>query len=184
LLACKVVNINLSERDFQRLADTAGKLSEVKWYIQESIENINDLCQLVIQWCEVEKIGLLILDDIHSVPHPLTERHNSLVTLNHALKRLAIEYDIPIIVTAQVSKSIENRPNKRPAPSDIHDSGFIEDIADVIMFIYRDEYYNYQTEKQGIAEIIIGKQRNGPVATVELQFHSAHVRFNDLAKFS
>jgi replicative DNA helicase len=63
-----------------------------------------------------------------------------------------------------------------------HNSGAIEQDADLVMFIYRDEYYDQQSEKQGIAEIIIGKQRNGPVGTVELQFHSAHVRFNDLAK--
>ena len=90
--------------------------------------------------------------------------------------------DIPILVLSQLSRAVEARPNKRPMLSDLRESGAIEQDADLFMFIYRDEYYDQQSEKQGIAEIIIGKQRNGPVGTVELQFHNSHVRFNDLAR--
>lgn len=109
-------------------------------------------------------------------------RQQEISAISRGLKALARELDTPVLVLSQLSRAVESRPNKRPMLSDLRESGAIEQDADLVMFIYRDEYYDPQSEKQGIAEIIVGKQRNGPVGACDLQFHNAHVRFNDLAR--
>ena len=183
----RVRNGQLSERDFQRLADTAGKLSEAKIYIDDnanmSVMELRSRCRRLMA---EQNLGLVIIDYLQlmsgSGGKMGDNRQHEISTISRGLKLLARELDIPVIVLSQLSRAVESRPNKRPMLSDLRESGAIEQDADMVMFIYRDEYYDQQSEKQGIAEIIIGKQRNGPVGTVELQFHNAHVRFNDLAK--
>ncbi|TNM72025.1 replicative DNA helicase [Deinococcus radiopugnans ATCC 19172] len=112
------------------------------------------------------------------------QRQQEISTISRALKQLAREFGIPFLVLSQLSRKVEERPNHRPMLSDLRESGALEQDADVVMFIYRDEYYNPQTDQQGIAEIIIGKQRHGPVGTVRLQFLSAFVRFASLAEWA
>ena len=183
----RVRNGQLSERDFQRLADTAGKLSEAKIYIDDnanmSVMELRSRCRRLMA---EQNLGLVIIDYLQLMSGAGGKmgenRQHEISTISRGLKLLARELDIPVIVLSQLSRAVESRPNKRPMLSDLRESGAIEQDADMVMFIYRDEYYDQQSEKQGIAEIIIGKQRNGPVGTVELQFHNAHVRFNDLAK--
>lgn len=108
-------------------------------------------------------------------------RQQEISQISRALKQLARELGCPFLVLSQLSRAVEQRPNHRPMLSDLRESGAIEQDADNILFIYRDEYYNAQTDQHGIAEIIVGKQRNGAVGTVKLQFQSQHVRFADLS---
>ena len=181
----RVRNGQLSERDFQRLADTAGKLSEAKMFIDDNADlNIMELRARCRRLMAEHGLGLVIIDYLQLMGSGSgnENRQQEISTISRGLKLLARELDVPVMVLSQLSRAVESRPNKRPMLSDLRESGAIEQDADLVMFIYRDEYYDQQSEKQGIAEIIIGKQRNGPVGTVELQFHNAHVRFNDLAK--
>ncbi|MHA0036627.1 replicative DNA helicase [Deinococcus sp. PESE-13] len=109
-------------------------------------------------------------------------RQQEVSTISRSLKQLARELECPFLVLSQLSRAVEQRPNHRPMLSDLRESGAVEQDADTVMFIYRDEYYNKDTEQQGIAEIIIGKQREGAVGTVKTQFQSDYVKFANLAR--
>ncbi|WP_412027038.1 replicative DNA helicase [Deinococcus yunweiensis] len=102
--------------------------------------------------------------------------------ISRTLKKLAMELQIPVVVLSQLSRAVEMRPNHRPMLSDLRESGAIEQDADTVLFIYRDEYYNKETDQQGIAEVIVGKQRNGPVGTIKLSYSSEFVRFGSLTQ--
>jgi KaiC/GvpD/RAD55 family RecA-like ATPase len=176
----------MSERDFQRLADTAARISEGTFSIDDTSDlSIEELSSQARLFAQKHKTFLIVVDYLQLMSSSFSNsnaRHQEVSTISKGLKNLARELNIPIIALSQVSRFVETRPNKRPRLSDLSESGQLEADADLIMFIYRDEYYDAQSEKPGIAEIIVGKQRNGPVGTVEVQFHSAHVRFNDLAR--
>ncbi len=179
----------LNEKDFERLVNAAGKLSEAPMFIDDGSDlTVTELRSKSRRLMAEKDLHLIVIDYMQLMSGSGTSkgggenRQQEISTISRGLKSLARELNIPVVVLSQLSRQVEQRPNHRPMLSDLRESGAIEQDADLVSFIYRDEYYHKDSEKQGIAEIIIGKQRNGPVGTVELQFHSQHVRFNDLAK--
>ena len=129
-------------------------------------------------------LGMIMIDylQLMSAPGHGAMRANEIAEISRSIKMLARELNVPIVVLSQLNRSLEQRPNKRPMMSDIRESGAIEQDADTICFIYRDEVYNKESTDAGIAEIIIGKQRNGPIGTVKLAFQSNFSRFMNLSQ--
>jgi replicative DNA helicase len=131
-------------------------------------------------------LSLIIIDYLQLMQGSNSRRNSSreqeISEISRTLKMLAKEVEVPIIALSQLNRSVESRPDKRPMMSDLRESGAIEQDADIIMFVYRDEVYNPDTEKQGIAEVIIAKQRSGPTGICELKFTGEFTRFDNLAK--
>ena len=128
-------------------------------------------------------LSLIVVDylQLMQLPTSAENRVNQISEISRSLKSLAKELDVPVIALSQLNRAVEQRPNKRPIMADLRDSGAIEQDADVILFIYRDEVYNEDSEQGNKAEIIIGKQRNGPIGTVHLTFLKEYTRFENFS---
>lgn len=171
----------LGERDFPRLAMAAGRLSDAPIFIDDTPgQNVLEMRAKARRLKREANIGLLIIDYLQLMRGFSQEnRTQELSEISRGLKSLAKELNIPVIALSQLNRQVELRADKRPIMSDIRESGSIEQDADVIMFIYRDEVYKPDSQDEGIAEIIIGKQRNGPTGAVRLTFRREYTRFEN-----
>jgi len=176
----------LSDEDWNRLADGLGKLHDAPIHIDETgalnpLELHSRARRLARQY---GKLGLIVVDYLQLM---ITDgrrdenRATELSEISRSLKALAKELAVPVVALSQLNRSVESRNDKRPMMSDLRESGALEQDADVILFIYRDEVYNRDTAEKGKAEIIIGKQRNGPIGTVNLTFLGQYTRFENYA---
>ena len=176
---------NLKDRDWQRLSQSAGRLGESDLFIDDTPGLTAMEMRAKARRIKAEHgLGLILIDylQLMQTTGGSESRQQEVSQLSRSLKGLARELDVPVVSLSQLSRAVEQRNDKRPRLSDLRASGSIEQDADVVAFIYRDEYYNPDTEKEGITEVIIGKQRNGPVGTVELAFQKEYTRFVDLSK--
>jgi len=175
----------LTDEDFRRLTRAMGELNDVPIYIDESAA-LNPL-DLRARARRLHRqyggLGLIVVDylQLMSVSGAGENRATEISEISRSLKALAKDLHVPVVALSQLNRGLEQRPNKRPVMSDLRESGAIEQDADVILFIYRDEVYNEDSPDKGVAEIIIGKQRNGPIGTVRLTFLGHYTRFENFA---
>lgn len=174
---------NLEEDDWVRLARSAGPLAGAKIFIDDTpgatVTEMRSKCRRL----KMEHgLDLIIVDYLQLMQgrERSENRQQEVSEISRALKALAKEMDAPVIACAQLSRAPEIRADHRPMLSDLRESGSIEQDADVVMFLYRDEYYNKESDKKNIAEVIIAKQRNGPTGTVELAFIGQYTKFGNL----
>ncbi|WP_339805105.1 replicative DNA helicase [uncultured Marinobacter sp.] len=176
----------LEEDDWPRLTSAVSLLKDKPLYIDDtpalSPTEMRSRARRIARE-NGGKLGLIMVDylQLMRVPGNTEGRTAEISEISRSLKGLAKELSCPVVALSQLNRSLEQRPNKRPVNSDLRESGAIEQDADVIMFVYRDEVYNEDTQDKGIAEIIIGKQRNGPIGTVRLAFIGKYTKFEDLA---
>jgi replicative DNA helicase len=178
----------LKDDEWGRLSEAIEKLGSVSMYIDESaaLSPTEVRARARRQARQCGKLGLIVVDylQLMSGSGGTSDENRATVIgeISRGLKSLAKELQCPVIALSQLNRSVESRTDKRPMMSDLRESGAIEQDADVIMFIYRDDYYNKEASKEpGVAEIIIGKQRNGPTGTVKLFFNKPLTKFDNLA---
>ncbi len=173
----------ISQNEWEPLGHAISTLSQLPVFIDDtpniSITEMRSKARRL--QAEQGALGLVMLDYLQLMEGGGDNRVQELSKVTRALKSLARELSVPVIALSQLSRSVESRTNKRPMMSDLRESGAIEQDADLIMMLYRDEYYNPDTPDRGIAEVIISKHRNGPTGTVKLLFESQFTQFRNLA---
>ena len=177
-------NGTLSDMEWEKLIESAGVIGKSNLIIDDtagiSISEMRSKCR---KFKLEHNLKMIIIDylQLMSGSGRSESRQQEISEISRSLKSLARELNVPVLALSQLSRAVEQRPDKRPMMSDLRESGAIEQDADVIMFIYRDDYYNKDSEKKGISEIIIGKQRNGPIGTVELVWLPEYTKFANKA---
>jgi replicative DNA helicase len=177
----------LSGQDFPKLAQAASRLHESPIFIDDtpaiSVLELRAKTRRLVR-DRSKKVALLVVDYLQLMRGmgAAQNREQEIAEISRSLKALAKELHIPVIALSQLNRRVEDRGEKKPMMADLRESGAIEQDADVIAFIYRDEVYNKNSNDKGIAEIIVAKQRNGPIDTVRLAFLSDIMRFEDLSE--
>lgn len=175
----------MTDKEWEDLIEGAGELGRSRLIIDDTpgitVAELRSRCR---KYKMEHGLDLIMIDYLQlmtgSSVRASDSRQQEVSDISRSLKALARELNVPVIALSQLSRAVESRPDHRPMLSDLRESGAIEQDADIVMFIYRDEYYNKDSEKKGVAEIIIAKQRNGPVGTVELSYIPKYTRFANL----
>ena len=175
----------LNDEEWEKLIESAGVIGKSNLFIDDtpgiSVAELRSKCRKL----KLEKnLSMIIIDylQLMSGSGRSESRQQEISDISRSLKGIARELSVPVLALSQLSRAVEQRPDHRPMMSDLRESGAIEQDADVVMFIYRDDYYNHDTEKKDIAEIIIAKQRHGPIGTVELAWLPKYTKFANLQK--
>jgi len=175
----------LDDDEWGRIGKSTGELAETPLYIADtpnvSVMEIRTICR---RMKAENRLDLVVIDYIglirgRSSKGDSNNRQQEISEISRGLKLLARELGIPIIILSQLSRGVEGRNDKRPMLSDLRESGAIEQDADLVVFLYRDEYYNPESEHKGLAEAIIAKQRNGSTGTTFLRFFGEYTKFSD-----
>jgi len=176
--------MDFSAEDYDSATKAMAVIADWKLHIYDQTRTINDIRAVVRKSVNENPEGkhLVVIDYLQLLQTSgrYETRNLEVGAITRELKLLAMELNIPIVLLSQLSRAVEQRQEKRPMLSDLRDSGNIEQDADIVGFLYRDDYYNKESDKQNIIEIIIAKQRNGPTGTVELAFFKEHGRFENL----
>lgn len=173
----------LDDREWDKLAEAASVIGDSRLIIDDtsgiSVQDLRSKCR---KYHREKGLDCIMIDYLQLMTSSgrSESRQNEVSEISRSLKGLARELNVPVIALSQLSRQVEGRPNKRPIMSDLRESGAIEQDADVVMFIYREDYYNKETEEKNISEIIIGKQRNGPIGTVKLAWMPEYTKFGNL----
>ena len=182
----KVRSASMNQNDLKRFMESSSKLKDLPLYIDDS--SMLSPMELRARARRIHRqepngLSLIVVDylQLMELPSSTESRVNQISEISRSLKMLAKDLNVPVIALYQLNRAVEKRPNRRPVMSDLRESGAIEQDADVILFIYRDEVYNEDSEEGNKAEIIIGKQRNGPIGKVNLTFLKEFTRFEDFA---
>ena len=171
---------NLSADEWASLMESARVIGNSSLIIDDTssitVSELRSKCRKL----KLERnLGLVIIDylQLMSGSKRAESRQQEISEISRSLKALAREINVPVVALSQLSRAVEQRPDKRPMLSDLRESGAIEQDADVVMFIYRDDYYHLDSEEPGVTEIIIGKQRNGPTGTIKLAWLAQYMKF-------
>lgn len=179
----KMRNGNLQEDDWNRLVHAVGPLSEAPVFIDDTPAiSVMEMRAKARRLMAEHGLGLIVIDYLQLMTshRRVDNRQQEIAQISRALKGLARELDVPVLCLSQLNRGVEQRQDKRPVMSDLLESGSIEADADVVMFIYRDEYYDEESEHKGKAEIIVAKHRHGPVGTIQLGFLKEYTKFVNL----
>ena len=175
-----------TSEEWELVYEKNTKLESLPIFLEDrksiSIDEIKNRCRNIFMTSDEKSLGLIVIDSYHMMEHPNLDDYQAQLEINtRELKSLAKELNVPVLITAPISRGVEERKNCRPMLSDIRDSDVLEDYGDIIVMLYRDEYYDPDTEDRGIAELIVTTHRNGPVGTVKMLFEPQFGRYRNLA---
>ena len=184
--AQKLRNGSLEDKDWESLLESAGTVAKSHLIIDDRASSLADIRSKCRKFKLEHNLDIVIIDYLQLMSsgggRSSDSRQQEISDISRGLKRMARELDVPVVALSQLSRAVEQRPDHRPMLSDLRESGAIEQDADVVMFLYRDEYYNKESELKGTAEVIIAKQRNGPIGTVTLAWLPQFTKFANIKK--